>query len=207
MRKKAIIYDLDNTIYSVLSIANELFAPLFKLLREEGINQEEFQAIEWDVMRKPFQYVAARHKFEPELIRKAMELFKGLKYTGDINYFADYPVIKTLPGKRFLVTMGFLDLQWSKIRGMGIEKDFEEVFIIDPGISNKTKKDIFSEIMVKYDFNPSEMLVVGDDLESEIKAARELGVDAVLYDKNNLYDRSASKYKIGDFAELALLDL
>ena len=156
-------------------------------------------------MRKPFQVVAATHRFSDELTQKGINLLKELTYSGDIMPFSDYQEIKSIPGERFLVTTGFLNLQLSKIRGMNIEPDFMEIHIIDPTSSQKSKKDVFADIMVRHGYTPSEVLVIGDDPESEIQAARELGIDTVLYDKYNLYSPTASKYIISDFRELGTL--
>jgi len=41
--------------------------------------------------------------------------------------------------------------------------------------------------MLKYGYLPNEVLVIGDDPESEIKAAKELGIDTFLFDPLNKY--------------------
>ena len=205
MIRTAFIYDLDNTIYPVASIGEKLFASLFQLITESGGHQDNMPAIKDDIMRKPFQVVAATWQFSDELTQKGIDLLKDLTYTGDIKPFSDYKEIKNIPGEKFLVTTGFLNLQLSKIRGMGIEQDFKEIHIVDPTASHKTKKDVFADIMERHGYTASEVLVVGDDPESEIKAARDLGIDTVLYDKYNLHPSTISKYKIADFSELSAL--
>jgi putative hydrolase of the HAD superfamily len=60
--------------------------------------------------------------------------------------------------------------------------------------------------MERNSYRPEEVLVVGDDPESEIKAAMDLGIKAVLYDKIKHYPENASDLtKIADFGELHLL--
>jgi len=206
MTKKAVIYDLDNTIYPVSSIGEHLFASLFQLIEESGEHRDEMEAIKEEIMRKPFQTVAAHYHFSDELTQKGINLLKNATYTGNIKPFDDYPEIKRIAAERFLVTTGFFNLQWSKIRRMGIESDFKEIHVIDPMLSQKTKKDAFTDIMKGNGYKPSEMLVVGDDPESEIKAAKELKIDTVLYDKYNRHDNTIAKYKISDFSELRNID-
>ena len=46
------------------------------------------------------------------------------------------------------------------------------------------------------------MLVVGDDPESEIQAAKALGIPTVLYDKHNEQNANAATYKISHFSAL-----
>lgn len=201
MEKKAIIYDFDNTLYSVESIGDEIFAPLFKLVADSGEYEGRLEKIKEDLMGKPFQVVAADHGFSKELKQKGTDLLKGLTYKGEIEPYQDYGEIKKIPAERFLVTTGFLDLQWSKIRKMNIEADFNEIHVVDPSVSTKTKKDVFRDIMERKGYKTSEVLVVGDDPDSEIKAARELGIDSVLFDRNNKHTEHSS-YKIANFKEL-----
>lgn len=202
MKKKAIILDLDNTIYPVSSIGNKLFASLFRLIEESGEHTTDIDAIKQEIMRKPFQWVAAQHQFSNALTKKGIELLLNLTYEGPIEPFSDYTCTKQLHCDKFLVTTGFLKLQQSKIRGMGIEQDFKEIHIVDPATSHKTKKDVFADIIYRNAYQPAEVLVVGDDLQSEIKAAKELGIDTVLYDKFHLHDEINSQKKIADFNEL-----
>ena len=83
-----------------------------------------------------------------------------------------------------------------------LQSDFKEIHIIDPVSTDKVKKDVFVEIVERYHYSKSEVIVVGDDLNSEIKAAKELSIDAVLYDKLEAYKDEKSVIKITDFADL-----
>ena len=203
MNKKAIIYDLDNTIYPVHSIAESLFKPFLELISEYPEHDAYIGKIKDDMMRKPFQVVAAEHHFSDELINRTITLLQTMTYQGEIKYFDDYPEIKNINAERFLVTTGFYNLQYSKIHGMGIEDDFAEIHVVDPLTSTKTKKDVFADIMERHHYKAEEVLVVGDDPESEIKAALALGIDTVLYDKTSRYAEHPALYKITRFSELA----
>jgi putative hydrolase of the HAD superfamily len=202
MRKKAIIFDLDNTIYSVRSIGNELFASLFELIIQYGNHAENMGEIKDEIMRRPFQLVASDYNFNDDLTQKGIELLKDITYQGKIEPYSDYEFARNLPVDKFLVTTGFLKLQESKIEGMKIGQDFKEIHIVDPMTSDKTKKDVFDDIMKRHSYAKSELLVVGDDLHSEIKAAQELGIDTVLYDKFHFHDNNTSLHKISDFKQL-----
>jgi putative hydrolase of the HAD superfamily len=202
MQTKAIIFDLDNTIYSVRSIGEVLFADLFELIRQDGNHEQQFEEIRKDIMRRPFQWVATRFGFSEELTRKGIEHLKEITYRDKIEPFEDYAFTKTIKADKFLVTTGFLRLQQSKIAGMKITNDFDEIHIIDPLESSRTKKDVFADIMQRHNYKTEEVLVVGDDLHSEIKAAQDLGIDVVLYDKLNLHGDVTCIPKISDFKQL-----
>lgn len=205
MDRKAIIFDLDNTIYPVPSIGDKLFASLFQLIEEMHPQKEDMKAIRHEIMRRPFQAVARDFNFTGELTRKGIEHLSDLRYEGNIHYFDDYPEILKIDVDRFLVTTGFKKMQDSKIEGMDIRRDFKEIHIVDPTRTSQTKKDIFKDILERYNYSIDEVMVVGDDPMSEIKAARELGIDSVLYDRENIHEDGIATYRIRNFRELANL--
>ena len=203
MQKKAIIFDLDNTIYAVSTIGEELFASLFELIVEAGNHTREMDKIRSDIMRRPFQLVAKDYGFSEVLTNKGIALLKDLTYNGKIEPFEYHQAIRKLPVDKFLVTTGFLKLQQSKIEGMKIAGDFKEIHIVDPLTSATTKKDVFADIIQRHGYDKSEVLVVGDDLYSEIKAAQELGVEAILYDNLRLHIDDIPVTRIENFNALA----
>lgn len=187
MKKKAIILDLDNTIYSAHSIGDKLFRELYFLLE---INQNEFQGnlteIKKYINKKPFSTVAKEYNMSKYLYQDGLQLLKNLTYNEPIKYFADYEEIRKFNCDKFLVTSGFPNLQYSKIKQLGIEGDFKGISIVDTISTDNSKKDVFESIQLCHNYDLSELLVVGDDPDSEIAAALTLGIEAVLYSKNPL---------------------
>jgi putative hydrolase of the HAD superfamily len=202
MNKRAIILDLDNTIYPVPAIGEKLFAPVFKLIEDSGRHKDDLDKIKADTMRIPFQVVAKKYRMSKELTEQAVNTLKDLEYNEPIETFNDYIVIKQIPADKFLVTAGFKKMQESKIRAMNIEKDFKEIYIIDPEVSQKKKKDVFKEIMEQYDYKPEDVLIIGDDENSEITAALELEIDNVLYDKYHRLSTGIADITISDYNDL-----
>jgi putative hydrolase of the HAD superfamily len=127
---------------------------------------------------------------------------KDLAYNGKIEPFEDYQAVRKLPVDKFLVTTGFLKLQQSKIEGMKIAGDFKEIHIVDPLTSFTTKKDVFADIIQRHGYDKSEVLILGDDLHSEIKAAQELGIEAILYDGLKLHTDDTTVKRIESFDAL-----
>ena len=184
-KRKAIIFDLDNTIYSVSSIGEKLFQGLFNLIETDGGYQGDFDAVKEALQKQPFQAVAKQYHFHPDLAEKGVAMLSDLSYDGMIEPFDDYSEyrLQTHDGLlKFLVTTGFTKLQRSKIKQMKLESDFDACFVVDPALSDRSKKDVFAQIMEKYQLRPEEVLVIGDDVDSEIEAGRKLGMDTLLYD-------------------------
>jgi putative hydrolase of the HAD superfamily len=201
MRKKAIIYDLDNTLYPVSAIGEKLFRSVFNLIAETVQDREKMAAIKKEMMQTPFRIVANKHNLSDELIAKAIAIQEDITFEEPIATFEDYPEINLISTEKFLVTTGFRKMQLSKIKQMGIEADFKEIHIVDP--TKSSKKEVFADIILRYGYRPDDVLVIGDDPESEIKAAKELGIQTVLYDKSGKQDTTAADFSIKSFTELS----
>ena len=181
--KKALIFDLDNTIYPVSAIEGNLFEELF-LVIDNALHLSDADKInaKYELTRRPYHLVADLFNFGPELKENGNNLLKDVTYDLPMQPFEDYHMLKTIAPLNFLVTTGFTRLQWSKVKMLGIENDFDEIHVVDPTLSPRTKKDVFADILTRHQLNNSEVLVIGDDPESEIKAATELGIETFLFD-------------------------
>jgi len=201
---KVLIFDLDNTIYPVHSIGAALFAPLFSMLEDSSEIQEQMDEVKDAIQRKPFQVVAAEFGFSNALTQTGIKLLQNLSYNGPIAPFPDFQLVPALPQPKFLVTTGFTRLQESKIDGMQIRSLFREIHIVDPMLEARTKKDVFSDILFRYAYQPDEVLVIGDDPDSEIKAAHALEIPTILYDALGRHPEWNLSKRIINYGELPL---
>ncbi len=199
---KALFLDLDNTIYPVHSIGAQLFAPLFDLIDQSGEVSQQRSAVQEAIQRKPFQVVAREFGFSPALTASGIQLLQDVRYTGPISAFPDFSIVASLPQMKFLVTTGFRKLQESKIDGLQIRQLFQEIHIVDPMISGMSKKDVFADLIQRFSLTHGEVLVIGDDPHSEIKAALDLGLPTILYDAVNLHPEWTSTRRITNYNHL-----
>jgi putative hydrolase of the HAD superfamily len=201
MSKKAIILDMDNTIYPVHSIGFKLFKVLFDLIEESGdhANIEEIKAA---LMKRPFQMVASEYGFSNKLKGDCLALLQELTVEEAMQPFEDYEEIRKITLPKYLVTTGFPKLQHSKVKQLGIQADFAGIFIVDLNMPGASKKAVFQQIMQENNFVPADLIVVGDDINSEIKAGQELGIDAVLYAPENTPAATTTLHVISHFREL-----
>lgn len=202
MSKSVLIFDLDNTIYPVSSIAKKLFEKLYAVIEKSGGYKGDLKAIKLEIQRTPFQKVASTFSFSEQLLKECMEVHINLTYDEPMQYFPDYELVRELQQTKFLVTSGFSKLQHSKIDNLGIRNDFKEIVILDLQKSNDTKKDIFKRLLEDYKLSEEEVLIIGDDIKSEIQAGKELGIDTVIYDRLEKYTDLNLSNKIENFAEL-----
>lgn len=208
LKDKTILFiDLDNTIYPVSSIGEKLFAPILRLFDEfkEELGDSNYQGARQDLMRKPFQHVATQYHFPGDLLRRCMEVLRNVEYIDTMHPYPDYPVLAAFPARKFLVTTGFTKLQLSKVKQLGISMDFEEIIINDPELRSVTKKDIFIGLIRKHNLNNEDILIIGDDLDSEIKAGRELGIDTLLYDPLKQHADADVRFTVHNYNEIESL--
>ncbi|WP_312336583.1 HAD family hydrolase [Sphingobacterium sp.] len=198
---KAIIFDLDNTVYLVESISESLLKPLFSLIEGDGRFSGDFDDIKSEIKRKPYQFVAEKYHFAPQLTAKGAKLLSGLEYDGPIETFEGFREIERIECTKFLVTAGFTKLQFSKIKKLDLERYFDEIFIVDAQISKESKKDIFSRIISNYNFQKDEVLVLGDDLHSEIKAGKELGLQTMIFDYEQKYPETGEQPVVKNYKQ------
>jgi len=199
---KVIILDLDNTIYPVSAIGEELFAPLIDLFKQSGIDDETIFRIKPEIMRRPFQQVAEEFGLNEELIQASNDLLSTTRYSGDIAFFEGYEAIRKLPLKKYLVTTGYGEMQNSKIDGLQIRGDFEEIYIIDPTKHEYGKKEVFAKILKQEEIEPEEALVIGDDPGSEIQAADNLGIGTIIFDPSDRFMHANVDFRVRDYKEI-----
>jgi putative hydrolase of the HAD superfamily len=197
---RALIIDLDNTIYPVSSIADVLFDRLFEHLENSG--EDIHPQARHEITRRPFQWVAEKFGFSDKLTRNSLHLLRNLTYDKPMTPFEDYRHIRNIKIDKFLVTTGFSKLQRSKVKMLGIEGDFKAIHIVDPDISPRTKKHIFEELLQQYHYSNEDVLVIGDDPDSEIAAARALKIRTVLYDPAKKYPDGIADYHVTDHSEI-----
>ncbi|MBS1531243.1 MAG: HAD family hydrolase [Bacteroidetes bacterium] len=208
--KTGLIFDLDNTIYPVNSIADNLFAELFGLLDRHAAvinagHSETVNRIKEEMTRRPFQYIADKYELNDAIRQDMEEALQSMTYDLPMQPFEEYHRLKDIPIEKFLVTTGYPKLQYSKIRQLDIEDDFKEIFIVDPDTGSQTKKDVFAAIIEKYGYRTEELLVIGDDPASEIKAALELRIDTFLFDPNNIYPDADATHRSNKLTGVLML--
>jgi putative hydrolase of the HAD superfamily len=207
--KRALILDLDNTIYPVNSIADKLFKELFDLI-DNDLGEQDKQAAnkaKEELTRRPYQQVADEFGFSEELKSKGTELLRNLTYDEPMQAYKEYEDIRSIDIDKYLVTNGFTKLQLSKVDALNIRNDFKNVYVVDPDESDKTKGDIFKKIMSENGYSTEEVLVIGDDLQSEIKFAKELGIDTFLFDPEDKLNNGETTYKAKDYRDISSIIL
>jgi len=76
-----------------------------------------------------------------------------------------------------IITNGFEEVQYSKLKNSGMDKYFTHIITSEEAQCKKPDIEIFKFAYVKAGANASESIMIGDDLEVDMKGARDAGMD------------------------------
>lgn len=85
-----------------------------------------------------------------------------------------------------IATNGFKEVQYKKIATSGIGRYIDNIFISEEIGAMKPTKQFFEYIFKKLKTNVTECIMVGDNPESDIRGAMEIGMRSVLYNSRNI---------------------
>jgi FMN phosphatase YigB (HAD superfamily) len=203
---KAIIFDLDSCLSAADEPGQQLFAPAMAAItkaKQGLLRSSVLQNAFADMWRLPYDFVAEKYHLTPAMRAAGWEVLAQLEVTTPMFGYGDLAVLKELPGLTFVVTSGFRRLQESKIRALGVAPLFTAICIdaIDqPGYRGKQK--IFEEILRDYRLQPDQVLIVGDNHDSEIAAGIRLGIRTVQTLRPGVPRSPAATYHIETLHEL-----
>ena len=205
MKYSAIILDLDYTIFPTNTISREVVEPFFENL---SINlkslfiEETIENIHIDLWKDSWDVVIEKYKIPKEVFLKSVKILESLELKLEISTYSDYQIIRDYKIDKFLVTTGLTSLQKLKIEALNIENDFKEIIINDRLIETRTKLDIFTELIDKYELVPERTFVIGDNPNSEIQAGNELKLKTIQILRENIVQGTNAEYYINSFSEL-----
>jgi len=187
MSIRAVIFDLDDTLYDCTGLLVEAARlRAAKAIVEAGLPCTPGEAyrkqLELEQQLGPrsrvLERLAGLYGLGTDAVRRAREAYNSDE-VGDIEPFPD--VVPTLHELRargtrlFLVTDGVHRRQEAKIRVLGFEGLFDSIVINDTE-RGRLLEECYEQILRDHSLQPDEVLVVGDRLHAEIKAANTLGI-------------------------------
>lgn len=203
---RALILDLDNCIAAADEPGRSFFEPVFDAIRKAnscGVTEEVLAAAFEDMWRHPLDWVAGRHGFSQEMLAAGWEASIAMEVPGPLRGYGDLPALRALAQSKFVVTSGFRRLQESKFRALELGGDFEGLIvdaIDEPG--RLGKQGWFERILSRHGLALEEVLVVGDNADSEIAAGIRLGIRTVQTLRPGVTPTPLASFLIHSFNEL-----
>ena len=219
---KAIIFDLDDTLYdctgSLLEASRKRAA---KAMVNAGLpcTEEEAYLMQKEISETHgpyypvFNEIANKYNKDHDFISAALKTYNSNEVT-DIKLFPDVvPTLEKLTQEKyklFLLTTGIHERQHKKIELLGLKPYFDEIIINDQEVG-LLMEDCFEAIVRKYSLSPQNVIVVGDRVREELRIAKTKGMvtaqmlhgrfkEETAYDSSNKPD-----YKIKRFFQLPTL--
>ncbi len=83
--------------------------------------------------------------------------------------------------KLYVITNGFNEVQFTKLRNSNLDKYFEKVFTSEDAGAQKPNPVIFEHALAKVNADKDQSLMIGDDLQVDILGAKAFGLDQVYF--------------------------
>ena len=104
--------------------------------------------------------------------------------------------------KIHIITNGFEEVQYSKLKNSGMDKFFTTVITSEEAGCKKPDLKIFEFAFNKSGALPDESLMIGDDLDVDIAGARLAGMDQIYVNHDNLNHNSQPTFEVKELKEL-----
>ena len=104
--------------------------------------------------------------------------------------------------KLHIITNGFNEVQFRKLKNCGIDQYFEKVVTSDNAQSQKPNRRIFEFALNSVNAKKKESLMIGDDWELDVMGAKKYGFDQVFFNPDRKNITGTSTYRIERFGEL-----
>ena len=210
---KAIIFDLDDTLYDCSGTlvvrgrrqVAKTIARLINTSEEEAYQLQLDMEEKYGVKASIYEKIVTHYNLPGTYAQELLEEFVHIDIS-DITVFPD--VIETLKrlkaqGYRLvLVTSGDKEIQRKKIDVLGLNNRYFDDIVITGRNKSQPKKACFQEIMKRYDLQPEEVICVGDKIDDELAASKSLGMVTVMFEHGrhyNAYLKVQDKYIKPDY--------
>lgn len=203
---KALIFDLDNCLAAATEVGEKLVKPAFEAMRranQGALSDEVLTQAFADVWRHPLDWIADRYGFSDAMLAAGWQVFATMEVTHPMYGYGDLAILSEMPGKRFLVTSGFRRLQESKVRALKLRPEFTGIYVDAIDQPDRVgKQGLFEKIMNEHALKPAEVMVIGDNADSEIAAGNRLGIRTVQTLRPDVPRTPAATFHVHDLAEL-----
>jgi len=198
---KVIFFDLDETLYDYGSVRKTANQRVAKLVEELGLTSSDvfiqtLRQITKDFYEKyqglPVLFdrkIRFREIFKvlnidvrEEIIIKLAEEYWNFVYQHIKPYPDVVPVLEFLRNQGYklgIISDGLIDVQLNRIKALKLEKYFDTFTFSEEVGKNKPALEIFQLALKKANCSPSEAMMVGDNVKTDIAGANKVGMTSV----------------------------
>ena len=223
---KHIFFDLDKTLWDFTANNKDTFIDLFEQfnLINKGVESPEiFQQkynvhndILWDLYRKGKVEKSFLSVERFRLTLNDFGIIDNLLAAGISSEYVRLSPLKTklIPHtmetldylfpkyQLHIITNGFKEVQYIKIERSGLAKYFQQIITSEEAGCNKPNMQIFLYALEKTSAIASESIMIGDDLEVDVQAAIDAGMEQVFVNLENCVHNKSINYEVKTLPEL-----
>jgi len=205
-RIKAIIFDLDDTLYDCSGTLVLKSRKLAAKIISKAVKCSETEALKLQLELEDrlgpkadiFHKIANQYNLPEDFCEEISNTINTLEVEGAILFpgtMASIDELKRTGYKLFLVTLGNREIQEKKIKVLDLESVFDEIIITENPLG---KEKCFKEILAKYGLEPEQVLCVGDKIKDEIEVGKRLGMSTALMKHGRHYHFYKSEINDGE---------
>lgn len=205
MKLKAVIFDLDHTLFDRHGTLREVAKQFRRSFRvKEGVTDEEIARLwcyaddhfVYDGWKYVLAYLTENGVFEQAPPYDAYRSFVYENFAKTAVRFEEtIPMLLTLKKRGYavgLITNGNHALQYKKLQMLGLQYIFDEIIVSGDVIVEKPDREIFRMMCEKLALQPEEMVYVGDNPRNDIAGAREAGYYTIWMKSTGQWDYELS---------------
>lgn len=216
MKIKAVIFDLDNTLYDEHQFVKSGYMAVSEYLSKKNkVDRKEFYKLLWNTFishgrEKVFNRALKKIGiYDKEKVKELVKVYRS-HFPNIKPYRGTFGILSQLKRKYLLglITDGIKSVQKRKVEALKI-KDFFDLIIYTGQYGPKNYKPNtfpYLKILKKFKIKPFESLYVGDNPFKDFKGARKLGIVTVRILKGEYRNlnviNNVSDYKIKNLKEL-----
>ena len=226
MKYKVILFDADETLFDFKKAEREAFKNTmidFGIDYDESYHFNTYEEINCAIWKELEQGLITQEKLKTERFRIFIDRLDMnfdenefastyMKYLGDGSFLFEgaLELIEDLSNKYILsiVTNGLTIVQERRIKKSVIAKYFKDIVISEEIGISKPHPNIFEHAINNLgEFSKDEILMIGDNLSSDIKGGINYNIDTCWYNPNKVENTSnlTPTYEMTDYKEIRSL--
>lgn len=198
---KLLIFDLDNTLFDTYTqLSSKVLDDMIVRMRKAGLTEQQAKDLKSKYSYTGFRMLANELGLSPEVTKVGMEAYLYMDIS-HITPFDDVKMLGKFKQEKVLVTAGVRSIQEKKVDVLKLRKYFTEV-LVDETSDINYKQTLFKDLMKKRNLKPKEVMVIGDNPDSELICGTRLGMVVVQVIRSDKIKLAKCDYRITDLNEL-----
>ena len=104
--------------------------------------------------------------------------------------------------KQYILTNGFTEVQFIKVKQCEIDTYFDRIFTSEEAGKMKPSSIFFNYVLSELKVNPTNCLMIGDDIKADIIGAKNCNIDQVFFNPNKIKIDFKPNFEISNLKEL-----